>query len=69
MKFILAIKLTNESHHDILLFQITEKSVALWTDSQYLTKADKELDCEWKLFQIGEDPSIAQWLAVSSKKF
>ncbi|CAO1403440.1 unnamed protein product [Diamesa hyperborea] len=42
---------------------ITEKSVALWTDSQYLTKADKELDCEWKLFQIGEDPSIAQWLA------
>lgn len=45
--------------------QITGKSVALWIDSQYLAKADKELDCEWKVFQIGEVPSIAQWLAVS----
>lgn len=40
-------------------------SAAFWTESKYLDLADRELDCSWKLFVMGDDPTIAMWLAVS----
>lgn len=43
---------------------MTLNSAALWTDSKYLEIADKELECHWKVFVMGEDPTIAMWLAV-----
>lgn len=46
------------------LFQITQKSAALWTEAKYLELADRELECDWKIFVIGDEPTIAMWLAV-----
>lgn len=46
-------------------FQITLKSAALWTAKTYIELADEELDCEWNIFVLGEDPSFAMWLRVS----
>lgn len=37
----------------------------MWTDSRYLAQADAELDCEWKIFDIGQNIGIADWLDVS----
>lgn len=38
----------------------------MWTDSRYLAQADAELDCEWKIYDIGQNIGIADWLDVSS---
>lgn len=37
----------------------------MWTDSRYLAQADAELDCEWHIFDIGQNIGIADWLDVS----
>lgn len=37
----------------------------MWTDSRYLAQADAELDCEWQIFDIGQNIGIADWLDVS----
>lgn len=31
--------------------------------------ADQELDCEWKIFVIGDEPSLATWLSVKRRIF
>lgn len=43
---------------------ITLKSAALWTEPIFLEMADEELDCDWKIFVKGDEPTIAMWLAV-----
>lgn len=43
---------------------ITMDSSALWTEIKYLEAAERELDCHWKIFIMGEDPTPAMWLAV-----
>lgn len=45
--------------------KITLKNAAMWTDSRYLAQADAELDCEWHIFDIGQNVGIADWLDVS----
>lgn len=44
---------------------ITTTSQALWTDERFIDLANEELDCDWKLFRIGEHPTIPEWLSVS----
>lgn len=43
---------------------VTQRAAALWTDERYAELADHELDCDWKIFRIGEHPKIADWLAT-----
>lgn len=43
---------------------ITQKSVALWTDEKYLDKANSELNCDWKIFALGSEPSLPEFLLV-----
>lgn len=38
---------------------ITQDSAALWTDHKYLDLAREELECEWKIFAHGDDPTIS----------
>jgi hypothetical protein len=52
-------------HFSYSIFKITSKSAALWTEKSYIELADQELDCEWKIFILGDDPTIAMWLSVS----
>lgn len=40
----------------------------MWTDSRYLAQADAELDCEWHIFDIGQNIGIADWLDVSASR-
>lgn len=47
-------------------FQVTFKSAALWTEQKYVELADQELDCEWKIFVIEDEPSLATWLSVKN---
>lgn len=37
-------------------------SVALWTDEQFLSQANSELNCDWKIFRTNEEPSLTEWL-------
>lgn len=43
---------------------VTLNSASLWVESSYAEVADKEVDCHWKIFVMGDDPTIAMWLAV-----
>ncbi|KAJ7944332.1 putative Xaa-pro aminopeptidase [Quillaja saponaria] len=42
---------------------ITKKEALLWTDGRYFLQATQELNDQWKLMRIGEDPSVDIWLA------
>ncbi|XP_055678193.1 uncharacterized protein LOC129786952 [Lutzomyia longipalpis] len=43
---------------------VTLNSAALWTDERFLSQADSELDCEWKIFRMNSEPSIGKWLTT-----
>lgn len=38
------------------------KSVALWTEEQFLPQANSELNCDWEIFNMNEEPSLTEWL-------
>lgn len=48
----------------IWIFQITLKSVALWTDERYFNQANYELNCDWKIFSINNGTSLTDFLVV-----
>lgn len=45
---------------------ITKHSVALWTDEKYLTQANSELNCDWKIFAQNATPSMIDYLMVKT---
>lgn len=45
---------------------ITKHLVALWTDEKYLTQANSEMNCDWKIFSIHSSPSVIEYLMVKT---
>lgn len=51
----------------IFLLQITMNSVALWTEERFLAQANSELNCDWKIFNINEEPSLTEYIRTELK--
>ncbi|XP_073296387.1 aminopeptidase P1-like isoform X2 [Primulina huaijiensis] len=47
---------------------ITASEALLWTDGRYFLQAEKQLNCQWKLMRMGEDPTVDIWMADNLPK-
>ena len=42
---------------------VTMEEARLWTDGRYFLQAAHELNDQWKLMRMGEDPPVDIWMA------
>lgn len=47
---------------------ITMNEALLWTDGRYFLQALQQLNDQWKLMRMGEDPSVDTWMANNLPK-